>query len=607
MCGIIGINWNDKDLIGNLVSLLHRRGPDDRGVFVDNRLSLGHTRLSIIDLSDAGHQPMLDETKEYAIVYNGEVYNYKELRTRLISKGYSFQSNSDTEVVLKSFLEWGERCVQKFIGMFAFAIYDMKREQIFLARDHMGIKPLYYYLDDNNFVFSSMITPILKTGISTEPNRSLIRDLLLYNITDHTNETFFKNILRFPKGHYGFFDLNNNDLHIEKWWDTKYTGDYGGTKDDAAKVLRSLLKTSVKRRLISDVPVGTCLSGGIDSSSIACLIDDSKTNEIKTFSAVFPGFSKDESNYIDAVNKEKGIENLQIQPTGESLHNDLMDFISAIEEPVPGPAPYSQFKVFEKTTETDTIVLLDGQGSDEIFAGYHYFFGYYLKGLLGKKKMGTFLKELGILAKDMSSLGMKSFAFLKMSDERKRKYHLDRSNISKELYEDKETDYFAEFYSKKDLHSILEFRIDRKLEHLLTWEDKNSMYHSRESRVPFLDIDLMEFVFTLPEDYIIKNGYTKKVLRDSMRGIVPDEILDRKDKIGFATPEDDWLREEGLSGLLKEWFVDNEPICLEYIDIEKTKKCIDEHLEKKSEHGRMIWRTLFLEAWFKNFKEYLVA
>ena len=252
---------------------------------------LGHLRLSIIDLSENGHQPMSDSNKIFYIIFNGEIYNFQEIKTELEEIGYTFKSLTDTEVVLNSFIEWGESCLDKFNGMFAFAIYDSKNKRIFLARDRIGIKPIYYFFDGENFIFSSEIPSILIHEPHIKPNRKLIRDYLLYNITDHTNETFFTNIYKLPKGQFAVFDIKTRKLEFKEWWRIEYEERYKGTYSQAVDYLKQLLTDSVNIRLVSDVPVGTCLSGGIDSTSIACLINDKKSAEINTFSAVFPGFS----------------------------------------------------------------------------------------------------------------------------------------------------------------------------------------------------------------------------------------------------------------------------------------------------------------------------
>lgn len=604
MCGISGFNWTDENIIRDMNRVLKHRGPDDEGVYVDEAVSLGHVRLSIIDLSEKGHQPMSDTNKKYHIVYNGEVYNFEGIRAKLERLGYHFTSKTDTEVVLYSFIEWGEKCLEKFNGMFAFAIYDKEKKKLFIARDRIGIKPLYYFYDGKRFIFSSEIPAILTHRVDTTPNKEIIRDFLLYNITDHTNKTFFTDIYRIPKGNYAIFDLVSNKLRMKEWWHIKFENNYSGSYSQAFTIIRQLLNDSVNKRLISDVPVGTGLSGGIDSTSIACLINETKRTEIKTFSAVYSVFSKDELKYIDMVGNETGMKNFKVNPTANTLKRDLFAFTSALGEPVSSPSPYAQYCVQKLAKENAVTVLLDGQGSDELFAGYHYFFGFYFRGLLRKLKIGTVLKELVYLAKGgHSRIGILSLLFLLTPLSIRNYYFIMKSNISRELLKDENvtTTFFEEYYTCKSLAKALEFHMNYKLEHLLKWEDRNSMAHSREARVPFLDHRIMGFVAGLPEEFIIREGKTKAILRDAMKGTVPEDILDRRDKIGFATPEDEWLRSEEFKELLNDWLLQATPKCVPYIDLHKTRKYIKEHIDNQKNYGRVLWKTIFLEAWLRNF------
>ena len=588
---------------------MKHRGPDAMDFYLDENLSLGHTRLSIIDLSDKGNQPMHDTENEITITYNGEIYNHLELRKILVEKGYKFKSHTDTEVILYSYKEWGLKCLEKLIGMFAFCIYDKIRGTLFLARDHIGIKPLYYYKDKKRFIFSSIIQPILEHDIVTNPNKKLIRDFLLYNNTDHTDETFFSNIQKLPKGHYMIYSIKANNFKIKKWWSSNFFQTYNGSYASACKELRTLLFKSVSRRLMSDVPVGTCLSGGIDSSSIACIINSSSNTEIKkTFSATFPGFKKDETKYIDIVSKKTNLSNYKVNLTGEDFANDYIDFIKSMGEPVPTPSSYAQYKVFEMAKKNKVVVLLDGQGADELFAGYHYFFGFYIKDLILNLHIKSAIKEfIGLLKNNSYKEALLSFGFLFMPLSIKQRYFKNRTNISNKLYNDKssETDFFQNYYTISNLSSALLFHLENKLEHLLKWEDRNSMAHSREARVPFLDKEIMNFVFTLPENFIINNGITKSILRESMSSTVPEKILQRYDKIGFFTPEDEWLKAPEIKKMFQSFFIDNEPLCQNFIDTERTKQMITAQFSSGKDYTKILWKTLFLESWLRTYKHEL--
>jgi len=601
MCGICGFNWANNELLEKMMDSMRHRGPDDSGIYLSDGLSLGHLRLSIIDLSSLGHQPMCNEDQSIWITYNGEIYNYLPLKTELEGLGHVFKSHSDTEVIIHSYEEWGYKCVEKFNGMWAFCIYDKKNGILFLSRDRFGIKPIYYLIDEDRFIFASEIPPIRESGIKTQPNDKLIYDLLLYNITDHTDETFHAPIRRLPKASYGIYDLKKRALSITTWWGPRSRAekiDY----DVAVKKLRDILSDSIHLHLQSDVPVGTCLSGGLDSSTIACLIESSKKTEIKTFSAVFPGFGLDESRYIDTVSTTRQMSNFKTAPTAQGLKTDIYDFIRFQGEPVPGPSPYAHYCVMRLAKEHNVTVLLDGQGSDEILAGYNYFYGFYLRGLLSKFQIRAFMSGLfHLLTSPQLRLDLYSLIFLLMPSSLRQQYFLKKSNLNKNLSNKFSGDFAGKFYSCPTLKEALIFHLNYRLEHLLTWEDRNSMRFSRESRVPFLDFRITEFILGLPEEYIVALGYKKKILRDAMRGIVPDEILSRKDKIGFATPEEEWLKTTEMIELLDKLFLKNKPLCAEYINLEKTREIIKQHINGKKGHGRLLWRAIFLEVWLQKF------
>ena len=604
MCGINGFNWNDVRSIKTMNDSIKHRGPDDTGVYTDEFISLGHVRLSIIDLSERGHQPMIDVSNNYYLVYNGEIYNFQEIREELEKKGIQFKSKTDTEVLLHSYIVWGPECLHKFNGMFAFAIYDKNKGNLFLARDRIGVKPLYYYFKEGKFIFSSEISGILSHTVETQPNTKAIRDFLLYNITSHMDETFFTGINRVPKGHYLTFNLKNRNYKQTCWWKFSFGNETTESYSHCVNTLKFLLEDSVRLRLISDVPVGTCLSGGIDSSAIACIIKDAGISDIATFSATYPNFKLDETKYIDIVSKAASMTNYKIQPTAISLEKDLFSFIHAISEPVSSPSPYAQYCVHRLAKINGVTVLLDGQGADELFGGYHYFFGFYLKNLLKKGKIRKFFSELfGLIKGGYFLFGILSLIFLLIPISVRERYFINRSLASPELIDNNsvESSFFQQYYRCGSLHEALEFHMNYKLEHLLNWEDTNSMAHSREARVPFLDYRIMEFVMHLPEDFIIKKGMTKSILRDAVKNIIPPEIFQRRDKIGFATPEAEWLRDETFRHLLISWFVEKKPLCSDYIDLNKMKKYIQEHISGKGNHGKELFKIIFLETWFKIF------
>ena len=376
MCGIVGIvNFNNQsvenDDIKNMMSKIQHRGPDDEGIFIDNNIGLGFVRLSILDLSHAGHQPMISNDENLVIVFNGEIYNYIEIKNEL-KYDYNFKTGTDTEVILASYQKWGKNCLNKFNGMFAFVIYNRKTKEIFGSRDRFGIKPFYYFINDDRFIFASEIKAILPL-VKKEQNDSIIYDYLLFNRTDHTNNTFFKNISKMQHGHY--FQLKNQKVQFSKWYDLSKR--INKEKYICHNEYRKLFKDSIKLRLRADVPVGVSLSGGIDSSAItSCLLNDFNLYNLNTFSGVYGKDElSDESEFIDSY--KPLIKNMHfVTPDALMFFNDFNKFINAHNEPVPDTGPYIQFKVMELASKY-VKVTLDGQGADEQLAGYHNFFSVY--------------------------------------------------------------------------------------------------------------------------------------------------------------------------------------------------------------------------------------
>ena len=521
--------------------------------------------------------------------------NIDELRAELESLGYSFKSNTDTEVILYSYIQWKERCLEKFNGMFALAIYDSESKRVFLARDRMGIKPLYYYFKNKKFLFSSEIPPLLEHEVDTAPNKKIIKDFLLYNISDHSDETFFEGVKKIPRGCYATFDLKRSELEIKEWYDIRYDEKFTGKYEDAISIFRDLMENSVDIRLISDVPVGTCLSGGIDSSTIACLIN--RSMKIKTFSAVYDDFERDESKFISIVAEKTGMANYRVRPTPEKLQKNLLKIIELVGEPFPSASIYAQNCVQELAKKNGVTVVLDGQGADELLAGYHYFLGFYLVDLLKGFKLRRFASEWYNLIAIQFSLYLLLPKFIR------EQIFLRESLLSRELMNDPKatTEYFNNFSNCASLSQSLEFHLKYRLEQLLKWEDRNSMGNQTESRVPFLDYRIIEFVSGLPDEFIIRGGRTKALLRDAMTDVVPLEILQRRDKIGYETPDEHWLKTTYFKNILEDWFMQNEPLCREYIDVKRLRHEINEHIYKNKNHARNLWKAIFLEAWLKVF------
>jgi asparagine synthase (glutamine-hydrolysing) len=590
MCGINGFTWRDVSLIEKMNSVLTHRGPDDQGIYTDDKVSLGGVRLSIIDLSPSGRQPMCNEDKTVWILHNGEVYNFLELRKELEEK-HIFRSNTDTEVILHAYEEWGTDCVKKFNGMWAFAIYDKKNSILFLSRDRFGIKPLYY-IDSEGFIFSSEIKGILQHDSERIPNDKIIYEYLAFNLLDHSRETFFNYIYRVMPGENLIYDISQKTYTCEKWFNLKLElSDH--SFDQAVKTLQTLFSDSVQYRLIADVDVGSCLSGGVDSSALVCTMNRLRNRKLKTFSLVFPGSEIDETFYIDEVVKSTGVKSYRVTPTIKDLIADLYDLIETQEEPFSSLSIYGQYKVMELAHINNMKVLLDGQGGDELFAGYPGYYRYYLLDCLKNLRLGEFFKILK-QKKDINFI-----LFLG-------KVLLMRFNISRKLLQYiqfKNLKVLTHFYKgnlfkeKKGLNQALFYDLTMySIPQLLRYEDKNSMRWSIEARVPFLDYRIAAFATGLPPHYKLHNGVTKYLFRNSMEGLIPEKILKRRDKIGFAVPDAEWMVTPEFAEVLTE--VMKSPL---FRSRKYWKHKEVEKLYHRKGSAKILWKILNVELWLRIF------
>ena len=615
MCGISGIvslyDENvDQQLLKDFTDIIAHRGPDDDGFFTENNLGLGHRRLSIIDLSHDGHQPMpyLDK---YVIVYNGEVYNYVELRAELIQKGYTFKSKTDTEVILAAYDAWGEGCLDRFNGMWAFIIYDRTKNSIFCARDRFGVKPLYYTRLGNYFAIASEIKQFTTLpGWKAIANNARLLDFLILNVFDHTNETLFKDVFQLKGGHKLSVDLKSGRTEVAQWYDlrSKLTARANGSVPHTDKFY-SLMKDSVSLRLRSDVKVGSCLSGGLDSSTIVCLVNEllkeqGKAEIQETVSSCFDEKKYDESHFIDVVVDKTKVKSHKVYPAFPELFEKLEKITWHQDNPIGSTSVFAQWNVFKTAKENNLTVMLDGQGADESLAGYHPFYDLRFKKLLSGLRFGEFVREVSAFKKmHRYSTGKVAKILTKMLLPQAL-LSSGVQNIRKKKYSWLKADY--QFYNPfhnlraKDIqdYSVMQLR-QSSLPMLLHYEDRNSMAFSIESRVPFLDYRLVEFILNLEDHEKIDHGKTKAILRKSLKNVVPDKILTRYDKMGFVTPETVWFRsntrlfEEKLSEAL-EYF---KPI----IDRDLLLKAFREADQDDLMMGSVYWRIIALGMWVKAF------
>ncbi|WP_126651982.1 asparagine synthase (glutamine-hydrolyzing) [Chryseobacterium aureum] len=564
MCGIAGIISQNKEVLTyqqlkKMTDAIEHRGPDGEGQWINdsNGVGLGHRRLSIIDLTDAGSQPMhyLDR---YSIVFNGEIYNYIEIREFLKTKGYTFVSDSDTEVLMANFDYKREKCLEDFDGMFAFALWDKKEQVLFCARDRFGEKPFFYHQSNNNFYFGSEMKALWSVGVPRETNNRMLFNYWHFGYINNSNdlsETFYKDIFLLEPSHYIIVDPNGKIIKKQKYWDINYKNqldkvDFNEVRDTFFR----LFETSISRRLRSDVAVGTSLSGGLDSSSTVCMINHMKVNNVeqKTFSARFPNFIKDESVYIDKVLNSVNAKGISCFPTIESMIANVQEIIHHQEEPFGTLSIAAQYEVMKLARDNDVIVLLDGQGADEYLCGYHGLIdSFFIE--LKKKDKKEYKRQLEIYkqvhaSNQINSISRRlrmSFLKEKLSDAQIDKLlgiksgidNFTKKDAKKDLYSQYKNEQFERKYSATSLNEMLYHATFRGgLQELLRYADRNSMAHSLEVRLPFLSHELVEFVFTLPSTCKVNNGFSKYILREAMNDVVPKDIVWRKDKIGYEPP-----------------------------------------------------------------------
>lgn len=607
MCGIVGIvsfehHAVENERIMQMMHTLKHRGPDDEGIYTCDNVGLGHVRLSILDLTSSGHQPMHDESGRYTIILNGEIYNYIELKAQLEEKGIKFFSNSDTEVLLKGYIHFGKAVLDQLNGMFAFAIYDSEQKELFLVRDRFGVKPLYYYRSDKEFIFASEIPAILRVyGRSNRANEAAIFDYLAFNRTDQTEDTFFESVKRVQHGHY--ITIKNGEVSECCWYDLRKRVQ-GKNIQSNENDFRRLLEDVIRLRLRSDVPVGVCLSGGLDSSTIASIVSERLENkDVNTFSAVYDSkYKVDESRFINLYSDK--LHHMHFtHPTGESLMDDLNDFIRAHAEPVPSTGPYAQFCTMRLASRHVTVTL-DGQGADEALGGYHYFYGLYYKGLLKKMKVVTLMSEMfKYIAVHHSLYALKAFIFFLLPGKLRIKARVgERGYIQSSFAKKYNTSVIADnLYGSRSMKEALINHFEYKMEHLLKWDDRNSMRFSIESRTPFMDYRLVEYLLCSEDSAKIKDGYTKSLLRRSMKGLLPEEIRMRRDKVGFATPEDEWFRSDLFRPLIESILRSDSFLSRGFVDGDKALALYKKHCEGDINISKDIWKWINLELWYRQF------
>jgi asparagine synthase (glutamine-hydrolysing) len=626
MCGIIG-HFSSKPpseqvkRFEEATSMLHHRGPDDCGFEMfstgQGRLTLGHTRLSIIDLSTAGHQPMNSGDQRYTIVFNGEIYNYLELRQELRSLGYSFTSNSDTEVLLACWCQWGDSCLPRLRGMFAFAIFDKKTNRLVCARDAFGIKPFYYHQQACGFLFASELVALMKL-LPDRPVADLQQasDYIIHGTYDNSNRSFIKDTRQLLPGHMICVDLNNPGAATQKrwWWPSVRTREKCDAKDfeSAAMQLREMFLESVRMHLRSDVPLGVAVSGGLDSSAVVCAVRSIEPKmPIHSFCYVARDSKFNEEKWVDTVNEYVQAIPHKIVIDPNDLSGDIEDLVSAQGEPFGGTSIYAQYRVFKSVRESGITVTLEGQGADELLAGYQGFAVERVNSLIERrefKKACSFLynwstvegrgllQGTNVVAQQLLLQGIRH----RIRKLRSAPRWLDQAylrNSGVDQCADVSTQQ-SDAVGRRVVDALRRSLTSSGLPALLRHSDRNAMRWSIESRVPFLTTEIAEFLLSLPEHFLVSDrGETKSIFRAAMRGLVPDVILDRKDKIGFATPETPWLRQIGMRSLDLIDGIESIP----FLHVDECVKDIREFVSGRRRYSSRIWRLINYCVWARIF------
>lgn len=666
MCGITGLVSKNKNIdiqhISMMTDVLRHRGPDGEGFALFSQqaiilaggvdtpknifnagfiyspkqlisasgnqlsgvnLAFGHRRLAIIDLTPAGHQPMCSQDEMVWITYNGEIYNYLELREELKNKGHHFLTNTDTEVILAAYCEWGEQCLDKFNGMWSFVIFDKQKNILFGSRDRFGVKPFYYFRDADYFAFASELKSVIKLPfVKKEINKAALFDYLFMGKVESEEEGMFKNIFELPPAHNFVYNLGDHSFKKWRYYSLPVNLSYEDFDEKKLKIyaehIRELIDDAVRLRLRSDVAVGSCLSGGIDSSAIVCVINDilkGKTlyqvgERQKVFTASFEDEKFDESQFAMSVAEQSNASWFQVFPDRQGFLQNMEDIHFSQDIPIWSTSTFAQYSVMKLAKENGVKVLMDGQGGDELFGGYPHYFISYWRELIKNFCFGKFYSEYNHfeLFSHPFNFGVKQFfkndvlgnmpsslmqrAYREIYPEA-RYLHPDLWNQNKDRIASANRNSFSSL--NKNLHSDFDNSV---LKGYLKFEDRSSMWFSVESRTPFSDdIHLIEYVFGIPSSYKIQKSVSKYLLRESCKNILPKKISNRKDKKGFVTPNNRWIRE--MRNDFRKYFTDD---LKEFLNMDLLMKDYDHFFNPETDtENYRIFKFISFAVWKKVF------
>ncbi|MCF7791319.1 MAG: asparagine synthase (glutamine-hydrolyzing) [Victivallales bacterium] len=620
MCGICGIinfdnSHTEKELLERMNNTIHHRGPDDSGSYLYQNIGIAHRRLSIIDLS-SGHQPITNEDSTLWIVFNGEIYNYTELRSNLILKGHIFKTNTDTEVIIHLYEELGPECLSELQGMFALAVLDKRKNELFLARDRMGQKPLYYALHNNTFVFASELQAVVEhPKILKEINFTGLHDYLTLQYIPAPN-TIYKNIFKLLPANYMLIKTSSRELKLSNYWKCEFKNKISISYEDAKAEVRNLTEQAVEKRLMSDVPLGVFLSGGIDSSIVAGLASKKLNNPLKTFTIGFSNSKYDERSYAGLAAEYFKTEHYEkkVDPADFSIVESL---VNNYGEPYADSSMLPTFLLSKFAGEKITVAL-SGDGADEVFAGYYRYLVYlhslkfdFIPPFL-RKKLARLLSGIIPTTPDERSFKGKFNRILKMwAEPRNHRYlqmisrvtestkHsvLNRRNRTTQKYFE---ELCSEFTAENPVEKLMELDINTYLPNdILPKIDIASMANSIELRSPFLDHKLIEFINSLPFEYKIKHSKRKRILVDAFSDLIPELLVNRK-KMGFGVPVASWLRNE-WSSLSEDLILSGSGIKDCGFSSVELEKILKQHRNKTEDHSYLIWSLMIFELWYNRF------
>ena len=605
MCGIAGLvgSFPERESrlsMERMLDLVAHRGPDGQGIFVEGQVSLGHRRLSIVDLSEAGSQPMSSRCGHFVITYNGEIYNHLELRAELEQLGHRFRSHSDTEVILAAYAEWGSRCVERFNGMWALAIWDRRTRLLFCSRDRFGVKPFYFLPQGDGFIFGSEIRQLLPWLDKTRAVRQQVLEFLLTGMSDHTDGTFFADIQKLPAGHNLTWSESHRRVDIQRFYRLeRSTATAALDTDEALERYRSLFQDAVRLRLRSDVPVGTCLSGGLDSSAVASLAAplflEQSGQRFSAITAISEQADNSEEALAAEVAQKSDLHWLTVRPTYDDLRSQLDAVVKTQEEPFGSASIVMQYAVMQKARAAGIPVLLDGQGGDETLLGYKKYVAAYVASRWRDDGFAGLFSAIRSAGRNNASWSPgRIMMYLAGSRFAGPRYQYHRWEHRYLRHQPPVPDHLKAFSAVCfDDFELQRLEIERtNLPALLRYEDKNSMAHSIETRLPFLDYRLVELSLSLPGHLKIRDGWSKWILRRSMADHLPANVAWRRTKFGFEAPERLW---QSAMGETMKATIRHSALLREVIDHRRLDACFD------SLPLRGQWRLYSVARWAEVF------